>query len=139
MPRRARFIDVKPLIEAVHEVNGDSEIKERAIAFLTTDLGSLRTESEIRGAWGGLAAAIQLIGPLHASYRQSLNVLLKALNSYSKKSDSLSEVWETERIKMAKAWDKVISITKREFPVEVYERVRPVLDSIKNDLKDKQQ
>jgi hypothetical protein len=139
MPRKAKYIDVKSLLEAVNESKGDAEIKERATAFLTTDLGSLRTESEIRRAWGGLATVISLVAPLHPAYRHTCNVLLKALNSYSGKNDSLSESLETVRREVAKAWAKVILITKREFPPEVYEKVKFVLDSVENDLKDKRQ
>lgn len=135
MPRRAKYIDVKSLLEAVHESNGDPALKERAIAFLTCDFGSLRSESEIREAWAGLFCAIQLLAPLHAAYRHSLTTLLKTLQGFSTKNDSLLEVWEEARVKMVKVWDTCINVARHKMTPEAFEAARARLEQTARELR----
>lgn len=134
MPRRAKYIDVKGLLEAINASSGDPGIKQRAVDFLSTDLSTLRRESEIRAAWGGLFAAIGILAPLHPAYRQSLEVCRKALRDYSNKHDSYLEAWEEARPKMVDAWRQCREIFRAHAPADVVQLAEPVMSAVAAEL-----
>lgn len=134
MPRRAKYIEVKSLLEAMNESNGEPEIKERAVTFLRTDLATLKTESEIRQAWSGLFATMQILSPLHASYRRSLTDLEKCLKDYCARSAAWRAALEELQPQLIKSWETCIRVYQRVAPREVWEEAKPVLEDIRDQL-----
>lgn len=113
--------DVKPLIEVLQSLNCDGTLKSRAFTFLRLDLSQLQTDQQFREAFAGLVSAQQLLGPLSANYRQTLDDLRKVLTEYHKAHRWMLPDEVVGRLEVS--WKALCEVFKAHVPGEIWEEI----------------
>jgi len=101
--------------------NADGTIKGLAFKVLRQDLSQIKTESQFREAFAGIAALNQLLAPVHRSYAVAIEGMRKNLESYHRVHKWLLPDEAVTRIEAS--WKAICEVFKKHLPREAWQGV----------------
>ena len=115
---------LKPLLEALQELNCDGKTKSAAFSFLKKDFTQVRSERDFQEAFNGLMALDQLLSPQHRAYRDAIAGLRKTLEAYHKVNKWLLPDEAVKRLEAG--WREICQTFQKYLPVEAWEGIEKV-------------
>jgi len=112
---------LKPLLEALQELNCDGMQKSAAFNFLKRDFSQIRSEKDFQDAFNGLMALDQLLSPQHRSYRDAIANIRKTLATYHSVSKWLLPDDAVKRLEAS--WREICKTFQQHLPVAVWEGI----------------
>jgi hypothetical protein len=119
-----------PMLQAIKQSSDDSALKARAFKFLRSDLSRLQTERELREAYSGLSACMQILGPQDGRYAKALTGMQKILETFTERimlEPGLAE-------KLDQLWQILCGIVQKNVPPELWPRIEPKIRPLLKQL-----
>jgi len=109
------------MLDALAAMNADGTAKGLAFKVLRQDLSQVKTESQFREAFAGIAALNQLLAPVHKSYAVAIEGMRKNLESYHRVHKWLLPDEVVTRIEAS--WKALCETFRKHLPVETWEQI----------------
>jgi hypothetical protein len=118
--------------EALQRFKGRPKYQS-ALEFLNADFAAFTQDKHFMGAYAGLSACQQLLGPMSGEYRKALEEMRKTLDSLLKARNTMVP---DEWVALVKStWEKTCAMFQRHVAPEVWNAVGTVTEQLFNKLK----
>jgi len=118
----------RSMFQALRDADCDGASKSLAFQFLRADVTRFHDSEDFQRAYAGLMACMQVLGPMHHSYRQTLSAMGKTLSQAFDTYERAQKIWEKDEVQ--KLFDDIYCALEKHIPPATWANLRQTLNEI---------